>query len=129
MPHQQEVRPDNYHESRIGYVILCSLKNFREIKDVSSKVTNVTRNKSGDLVLKMPKSACSKTIELCSSITSKLGEATKIEYRGHEIDLELKYFDEVTTKGEIFRFLMQRNSSQYSDVHATIVQRYVYIYC
>lgn len=129
-PFQQKVRPDEVAITPApgtSYAeILRSLKNSTELKEVSSNVTSITRNRSGDLVLKMKKTANIKANELCSSIASKLGEAAKVQHRGQAIDLELKDLDGVTTKDEISEALKETLNAVDLDPSAVVSIRKAY---
>lgn len=91
--------------------ILSKIKKDATLQEVGRNVTNVGRTKTGEIILVMDKTSQEMTSQLGIAIETVLGEEATIKKRVHEVTIEIKDLDEVTTKEEILDALVCRLGS------------------
>lgn len=81
--------------------ILQQMKSDPTMKEVGASFNKVRMTVSGELPLELNWSALQKTHKLEESVEGVLGETAEVRALAHEIQVEIKDLDELTTKEEV----------------------------
>ncbi|CAD7081162.1 unnamed protein product [Hermetia illucens] len=81
--------------------ILKKVKADPGLKDLSGNVNRIRRTQKGDLMFELKRSSVGKTDDFRTQVKNSLGENAAVRAQKHEIYLQCKDLDEVTSKEEI----------------------------
>ncbi len=88
--------------------MLKQIKESEDLKELGSKVQKIRRTQAGELLIVMDKGASDKTTEFRSALTNTLEKVAEIKCRTHELLLEVRDLDEISTKEEIIRAIQEQ---------------------
>lgn len=105
------IRPDALVIKPIGDTtgaeVLRKIKSDPGLKNLGPCVTKIRRT-AGDLLLEIDRSSEKKASEFRPSVETILGVMTEVKILTHEVQMQLKDLDELTTKEEVCEVLRQQ---------------------
>lgn len=81
--------------------VLRRVKNDPALKDLGDTVTRIRRTQNGEMLFELKKDMSAKSTEYKELVEKSLGEAAKVRALAHEVLVECRNLDEVTTEGEL----------------------------
>ena len=88
--------------------ILKKVKADPDLKDLGGNVSKIRRTQKGDLMFELKKTSLGKTDGFRTQVKNSLGENVTVRTQKHEVYIQCKDLDEVTSKGEICTALMEQ---------------------
>ena len=106
------IRPEAIVISSRGHLtyaeILKKVKSDPDLKDLGGNVSKIRRTQKGDLMFELKKSSVGKTDDFRNQVLNSLGENVAVRSQKHEIYIQCKDLDEVTSREEICTALKEQ---------------------
>lgn len=109
---RKPVRPDALIIHTCGETsyadILRKVKSDPKLERLGQNVKNIRKTVKGELLLELNKSAHQSTVEFRHTVEEVLGTSAEVRSLSHEVDIEIRDIDEVTSKEEVYEALVRQ---------------------
>lgn len=111
---KKTIRPDALVIGTCGNAsyadILRQVKKDPRLDNLGRNVRNIRKTGKGELMFELSKPAHQNTSEFRSAVEEVLGDVAKVRALSHEVRIEIRDIDEVTSKEDVYEALIKESS-------------------